>query len=500
MGQPAEGDLDSIREQAELLDLASDAIFVRDLTGAVRYWNRGAERLYGWPKAEALGSTARQLLSATYPRPLAEIEAEVLAKGSWEGELEHVRRDGSRLIVSSRWALRRGAAGHPAGILEFNTDITSRRRSEQALRESEARFRALLESAPDALVLVDEYGKIILVNQRVEEVLGYRRAELVGREVEILMPERFRQAHQAHRAAYAAAASPRVACAGLELLALHKDGRDLPVEIRLSPMRIGRRLWVMAAIRDVSDRVRANAELQRLNALELAQTEHLATLGEIAAGLAHEIKNPLAGLAAALEVLAGELGGDPEVMGEVRGQVERIRAIVDDLLHYARPRPLRIENADLNITVARAVHFAGHAAAGRRIRISFAPGALPPVPHDPEHIERMVANLVFNALDAVSAAGRVEVQTEWSAGPPAAALIRVRDNGSGIAPAEMERIFRPFYTTKGSRGNGLGLPLVRRIAELHGGTVAVQSDTGAGSTFTVALPVTARGQAAEARP
>ena len=156
------------RIQGELLDLTHDAIFVRSFQNRILYWNGGAERMYGWQKEEAYGRITHELLRTRFPKPLAEIEADILEKGSWEGEVVRRRRDGASLIVSSRWALRRDAAGNPASIMESNTDITQRKREEE-------KFRKLLESAPDAIVIVNDCGRIVLTNAQTEKIFGYPR-------------------------------------------------------------------------------------------------------------------------------------------------------------------------------------------------------------------------------------------------------------------------------------------------------------------------------------
>lgn len=363
--------------------------------------------------------------------------------------------------------------------------------SEQRLRRSEERFRALMESAPDALVITDENGIVTMANRQTERLFGWKREQLIGQPIEMLMPMRFRTRHLHHRDHYAAQPHARPMGIGMELAALRADGTEFPVEISLSPIRIDGQTLVAAAIRDASERREMERTQRRLHDLEMAQAEHLATLGQLAAGMAHEIKNPLAGMSAALEVLASQNdlpAAAQEIMGEIQHQATRIRRIVDELLNYARPRPAELILADLNATVEQTIPFASLQAQARGVRLAFHPATLPPVWHDPEQLHRLVLNLLVNAIDASRPGEEVELST--AAAPEGNAVtVCVSDHGSGIAPDDLERIFVPFYTTKGSRGTGLGLSLCRRIAELHGGTLTVTSTPGTGSRFTLALPL-----------
>lgn len=257
------------REQAELLELTHDAIFFRDLTGKIVYWNRASERLYGWAREEARGKITHEILRTKFPEPLPEIERQVHANGIWEGELVHQRRDGSEVIVSSRWALRTNAHGKPAAILESNRDITLRKHEEE-------KFRDLLEVAPDAMVVVNRTGHIQLVNAQTEELFGYRRSEIIGHPVEILIPHRFEADHRVHRHDYAHLPRARAMGAGLELFGLRKDGMEFPVEVSLSPLEFGGDTLIVSAVRDITDRKRAEEAIKdteaRLNlALESAQ-------------------------------------------------------------------------------------------------------------------------------------------------------------------------------------------------------------------------------------
>jgi PAS domain S-box-containing protein len=237
------------REQAELLDLTHDAMFVRDLDGKINYWNRAAERLYGFRKEEARGCVSHELLHTVFSEPLSGIEQAVFAKGFWEGELIHHHREGAEIIVFSRWALRSDVHGRPISILESNHDITLRKREEE-------KFRGLLESAPDAMVIVNRAGIIQLVNAQTERVFGYSRAEMLGLPVEILIPRRFHEGHRVHRTDFSRNPHVRSMGSGLGLFGVRKDGAEFPIEVSLSPLGAGDDTLIVSAIRDVSERKR----------------------------------------------------------------------------------------------------------------------------------------------------------------------------------------------------------------------------------------------------
>ena len=238
----------------------------------------------------------------------------------------------------------------------------------------------------------------------------------------------------------------------------------------------------------------SRAEIELLHRTQMSRAEHLATLGELATGLAHEIRNPLAGIAGVIEIIGRDLPSTSparSVVKDVRQEIARINNIVTDLLQTARPHPPHVSKSDLNTTVEHAVMLGRQQAMAKSTEIVLHKDlSLPEVEHDSDQIHQVMLNLLLNALQAIDGPGRVTVTVKRQA---EFASVEVADNGRGIAPEHLPSIFRPFYTTKGD-GTGLGLPLARRVVEDHHGTIEVSSRVGEGSKFVVKLPLQPAGE------
>jgi signal transduction histidine kinase len=233
----------------------------------------------------------------------------------------------------------------------------------------------------------------------------------------------------------------------------------------------------------------SRAEIERLHRTQMSRAEHFATLGELATGLAHEIRNPLAGIAGVIEIVGRDLPASSParpVIKDVRQEIARINRIVTDLLQTARPHPPRVSKTDLNTTVEHAVMLGRQQAITKSVEIVLKKDlTLPEVEHDSDQIHQVLLNLLLNALQAIDGQGTVTVSLRRDQN---FAVIDVADTGRGIALEQLPNIFRPFFTTKGE-GTGLGLSLARRIVEDHHGTITVDSAVGKGSTFSVKLPL-----------
>ena len=258
--------------------------------------------------------------------------------------------------------------------------------------------------------------------------------------------------------------------------------------------------------RDFNDMVAqlkaSREEIQRLHQTQMSRAEHFATLGELATGLAHEIRNPLAGIAGVIEIVGRDLPPDSvarSVIKDAKEEALQINRILTELLDTARPKPPQFRVSDVCATVEHAVMFARQQAVTKRVMIELeVNGDIPPVDHDPNQINQVLLNLLLNAIQSMDKPGTIHVSLE---NDDDAVLIAVADEGKGIAPENLPNIFRPFFTTKG-HGTGLGLSLARRIVEAHGGQIDVTSEVGKGTRFQVRLSIVREKavQAQEARP
>lgn len=245
-------------------------------------------------------------------------------------------------------------------------------------------------------------------------------------------------------------------------------------------------------VRHVRDR---SEHMQQMHQAEMSRAEHLATLGELAAGLAHELRNPLAGIAGVIDVLGQDIAEtDPakEIWADVRNEISNIQRILNDLLEYTRPRTPQKMSADLNVTVEQSVRRAEQQALSRPICFSLQRTKPLTVDHDAALVGQILLNLLLNAVQSIEGEGSIEVRVDSDSHY---ALVSVKDTGKGIPAAQLTQVFRPFFTTK-KNGTGLGLSLAQRIAESHGGRIDVVSAPGEGSKFTLRIPIQSQAAAA----
>jgi PAS domain S-box-containing protein len=364
--------------------------------------------------------------------------------------------------------------------------------SSAALRLSEATAQAVLESASEGILLISASGQIALVNGAAERMFGYAHDELLGQTLELLLPDRIREAHRAHRADYFAGPRVRPMGSGLDLAGRRKDGTEFPVEISLSYVQTQDGMTAMALITDITERKRAEAEL-RAQREALFQTEKLAALGTLTAGIAHEMNNPLGIITSRIEVMlldAEELNLPAQILDDLRvlhRATQRVARIATNLRSFARQTPREHTTIDLNAVVEETLLLMQKPLEVDRIRLvtSLEP-ALPPIMGDASTLQQVLLNLVTNAREAMASGGDIRIETGPAERPGLVRLV-IADTGPGISAEELSKIFDPFYTTKRS-GTGLGLSVSYGIVRDHQGTIDVQSIPGCGTTFVLVFP------------
>jgi PAS domain S-box-containing protein len=376
-------------------------------------------------------------------------------------------------------------------------------------------FEQLLEAVPDAIVGVDDQGKIVLINSQTEALFGCSRDELLGQAVEVLVPERFREVHPAHREDYFAEPRTRPMGVGSELYAVRRDGTEFPAEISLSSIETENGVMVMAAVRDVSDR----AESARERALQeqLAQSQRLESVGQLAGGIAHDFNNILGVIMNYAEFVADELpqgsqaGQDVE---EIRRAAERAAALTRQLLIFSRREVVKPELLYLRDVIAELENLLRRAL-GERIELVTRFGEdRCAFEADPGQIEQVLVNLAVNARDAMPDGGRLIIEvdratlddeyTDLHPGtePGTYVRLKVSDTGIGMDRETAQRAFEPFFTTKGkAEGTGLGLATVYGIVTGAGGRIDIYSELGMGTTVKIHFPASAEApKEREARP
>ncbi len=400
------------------------------------------------------------------------------------------RFDGEYCWVLDNGVPRLDSNGTFLGYIGTCIDITERKRAEE-------RFRLAVEASPSAIVMVNEQGQIVLVNVQTEKLFGYAREELIGQSVEVLVPERYRVDHPAHRAGFFAAPQTRPMGAGRDLFARRKNGSEFLVEIGLNPIHTQEGLLVLTAIVDITERKRTESELQRQRD-DLAHVERVSNMSELAASLAHELNQPLTAILSNAQAAQRFLAANPADLREVREILQdivqdNIRAgdIIRRVRTLVKKDELSFARVDLGEVIRDVSLLVRSDAILRNVRVAleFNDGALH-VRGDKVQMQQVVLNLLLNAFDAMRDCPANERQVAVRAQLDGAGMVgvAVRDRGTGLSDNMLDKIFQPFYTTK-HEGLGIGLSICRSIIEAHGGRLWAENNPDHGATFYFTLPI-----------
>lgn len=474
----------------QIVESAMDAVIVISRTGLITHWNPEAERLFGWSSEESKG---RDMADLIFPERLRAQHREGLNRYLKSGdsrmlnsriELSAVRRSGEEFPIELTVVSVDGQ--NEIRFAAFLRDITQRRRLDE-------RIHSVVESAPNGFLMIDSAGTITLVNRATEALFGYPRSELIGKPVEMLLPERYRSEHPSSRNQFFRDAQERPMGAGRDLFGQRHDGAEIAVEIGLNPIRTEEGLFVLASIVDMTDRKRIQDELNKVNAELKARSDEME---QFVYTISHDLKSPLVTMQGFIGILSEDIAANrqddlQDSLTRIQRAGHHMNRLLDDLLQLSRVGTVRNDPEWVDVsTMMQEIR----EDLSKRLEESnaqmFIADTLPSVFADRLRLRQLFENLLSNAIKYGTTAEEPEIRV---AGEMEGQSVRytVTDNGPGIPEADQARVFAVFHRLESAQdGTGLGLAVVRRIARLHGGDVTLNSRPGTGTTFIVTLPAT----------
>ncbi len=489
-----------LQEQADLIELAHDTIIVRDLDSRIVYWNHGAEETYGWTKTEALGQVTHTLLQTRFPQSPDQVQSQLLTQGRWEGELVHTARDGRRVVVASRQVLQRDARGQPRAILEINRDESARKRAEENVRQSEERFRTLVEQVHDyAIFGLDPAGYVTSWNEGAARLNGYQAEEIIGKHLSIFFTPKDVQRGQPEQELRSAVAKGHHE---EESIHVRKDGSPYWADVVITALRNahGDLRGFSKVIRDITARKQAEEQIHRLN-LELERRVHeLATLNQeleaFSYSVSHDLRAPLRAIAGFSQALAEDYEATLDDQGKdyirrIHAATQRLTQLIDDLLmlsRVTRSEMNRETTVDLSALASSIAAQLQSTQPERRSRFIIQPGL---VTHGDAQLLRIALdNLIANAWKFTSKVPEARIEFGTAGTENGRTIYFVRDNGAGFDMAFADKLFGPFQRLHSGNefpGTGIGLATVQRIIHRHGGRVWAEGQVGKGATVHFTL-------------
>lgn len=486
-------------EQLRLLLQAATryAIILVDVDGKIATWNRGAKRLFGWAGRDVVGrhssifypADGHELERAESDLRRAELEG-ILAEETWQ-----VRADGSEFLADITITPVTDEGGELRGYAKVVHDATERRASEVALARRERQLESILATVPDAMIVIDTAGSIVSFSRTAEKLFGYSEADVIGKNVSLLMPSPDRERHDSYIQRYLETGMPRIIGIGRVVTGLRADGTTFPMRLSVGEAQVDDQRIFSGFVQDLTETRNFETRLEKLRS-ELIHVSRLSAMGTMASTLAHELNQPLTAIANYGEA-AESMFDDPgeldratlrEILSEMAKQALRAGSIVRRLRQFVARGEVNktIEDLPTLINEASALALVGSRQKGIESHFAFDPEATPVIA-DRVQIQQVLINLMRNAVEAMAASDNRQLFVETSLLNDDMVQIAVKDTGPGIAPEMSDQLFQAFSSTKES-GMGLGLSICRTIVEAHGGRIAARPVPGGGSEFYFSLP------------
>ncbi len=395
-------------------------------------------------------------------------------------EVTHRRDDGksgTKEMIRIMYPLIVGD-GEVKYFIEISRDVTEYRKLIQRLQASEKKFRAILDTATDAILSIDEKQKIVLFNNAAERIFGYSRKEILGKDLSALVPPQYGDHHRFVKR-FLEKGIPKVMGKTLSLTALRKNGEEFPIELGLSYLKMDQRITFTAIIRDVSEQKKLEENLLR--------SERLAAVGQAVAHVAHEIKNPLMIIGGFSHQIRNNLDDQKAVqkLDMIYDEISRLEKLVANLGDFTKEYRLVKRATDINSVIRDVLKIMAEIYQPQKYSFREELSSnLEEIPCDPDKLKQVFMNIIANGIEAMGNGGSITIST---AGLPGGVEIRISDSGIGIEKEKLLHIFEPFYTTR-EKGSGLGLSISYKIVEAHKGDIWAQSSPGEGATFVIRLP------------
>ena len=498
-----------------LVENLQEGLFIIDPDLNFIYANPALCRIFDYSFEEVIGHNVCEFVpEIAFQKILAEISKRKKGLSS-RYELSVKRRDGAlrnTFLSAAPWI---NSDGKFLGAIGVVFDDTDRKKTEDALRQSEELFRTIIDASKDAMITIDRQGLIILFNPAAEEMFGYYKEKMLNQPLDCLLPEEFRLIHRQYIENYFSTGEPHNAIGQtIEQSALHRTGHVVPIELSLSLGKAGEQEFVLAVIRDITDRKRMEGEIQALSEARIvaerkqneaaqlaAQASQLASIGVIAAGITHEINQPLSAIqmhANTLLYLVEErkyVLPEPfnKIFREISEGSKRINSIIQHMRSFwLSPNSEPIKNVDVNDAIKSALTLTNRKALSHSIRIKLDLSPQPLIIHANKlQIEQIVINLIINAIQSLDqkSLSQKEIVISTSSSDKIS-ILKVQDNGIGLPAVKSEDLFNPFFSTKKpGEGMGLGLAIVKMFVDRFNGEIEAENNVEGGATFSIHFPI-----------